>query len=95
MQVRSVEDIGGVIRDARLRHGLTQEDLAKDAGVTARWLRAIERGKPGAEIGLILRVISRLGIEINMSDPVRRPATTNFREDEFPDIDEILGGLTP
>lgn len=95
MLVRSPTDLGAAIRDGRKRRGWTQDDLAKRAGVTARWLRDVEHGKPTAEIGLVLRVLSHLGIELDLADPAGGPrpkpqAPSN--DDDFPDIDDIVGG---
>jgi hypothetical protein len=66
----------------------------QSAGVTARWLRDVEHGKPTAEIGLVLRVLSHLGIELDLSDlpdGPRRKRQTSSNDDDFPDIDDIVG----
>lgn len=91
MLVRSPTDLGAAIRDGRKRRGWTQDGLAKRAGVTARWLRDVEHGKPTAEIGLVLRVLSHLGIELDLSDGPRRKRQTSSNDDDFPDIDDIVG----
>jgi hypothetical protein len=51
-------------------------------GVSRLWINQIERGKPGASIGLVLRTLMVLGIELT---PGNAPATT-------PDIDAIVDG---
>ena len=61
MLIRTADDIGAAIFEARRRRRLTQVDLAAQAGVTSRGLREVEHGKPTAEIGLVLRVIAFLG----------------------------------
>ncbi len=93
MLVRSPTDLGAAIRDGRKRRGWTQDDLAKRAGVTARWLRDVEHGKSTAEIGLVFRVLSHLGIELDLADlsngPRLKPRAPSNDED-FPDIDDIV-----
>ena len=45
---------------------LTQSDLAKMMGVSRQWLVAIERGKPRAELGLILRGFNVLRMSVRL-----------------------------
>jgi HTH-type transcriptional regulator/antitoxin HipB len=97
MLVRSVEEIGMLIREARVRRNMTQINLAAKAGVTSRWLRDVEKGKPGAEIGLVFRILGYLGIEIDANDPTRRTdrktvSETSAYDGDFPSIDDIVSG---
>ena len=97
MLVRSADEIGALIRDARTRRSMTQIDLATKAGVTSRWLRDVEKGKSGAEIGLVLRILGYLGIELDATDPSRRIERKSRPEasvyaDLFPSIDDIVSG---
>jgi transcriptional regulator with XRE-family HTH domain len=45
---------------------MDQAALAKKAGTSRKWLVEVERGKPGAEIGLILRTLKSLEISIEV-----------------------------
>ena len=38
-----------------------QADLAARIGVSRLWINQIERGKPGASLGLVLRALDALG----------------------------------
>lgn len=61
--------LGRVIRETRRALGLTQPSLALSAGVGVRFLVDIEKGKPTAHIGKIMRVLATLGIELQLSPP--------------------------
>jgi len=43
---------------------MTQERAAGLSGVGIRFLSELERGKPTAELGKVLQVVARLGLEI-------------------------------
>lgn len=61
--------LGRLIRETRRALGLTQPKLALSAGVGVRFLVDIEKGKPTAQIGKIMRVLAALGIELQLSPP--------------------------
>lgn len=62
MRIRTPADLGALIRDRRTRLGLDQKSLALKVGVSRQWIVEVEKGKPRAEIGLLLRTIDALGI---------------------------------
>ena len=64
MRLRNARDVGALVRDRRRDGDLSQQALADEAGVSRRWLASLEAGKPGAEIGMVLRVLSTLGVEL-------------------------------
>lgn len=64
-----VAALGEVIRANRKAKGLTQQDLADLSGVSDRFLRELEKGKPSAEIGKVMGVLSTLGFEL---EPILR-----------------------
>ncbi len=61
--------LGRLLRETRRALGLTQPKLALSAGVGVRFLVDIEKGKPTAQIGKIMRVLAALGIELQLSPP--------------------------
>jgi len=65
-KVRNVGDIGGAIRAKRTAIGMRQEQLAALAGVGPRFLSEIENGKESAEVGKVLHVLHRLGLEVSI-----------------------------
>jgi HTH-type transcriptional regulator/antitoxin HipB len=65
MRIRTATDLGLVVRERRRALGLDQRTLAERAGVSRQWIVAIERGKAGAAIGLLLRVMGTLGLRLD------------------------------
>ena len=68
MNIRTPLEIGLLIRSRRRKLKLSQDALAKKVGVTRQWLIDIERGKSRAEIGLVLRTLSTLGLVLSVDD---------------------------
>jgi len=63
--VDSPSHLGGVVRDARARCGLTQAELARDAGVGRQWLVAFEAGdKESAPLDMVFRLLRTLGLSV-------------------------------
>jgi hypothetical protein len=63
-QVRTPEDLGRVVRSTRRESDADQIRAAGLAGVGVRFLGDLERGKPNLRLGLVLRVLDRLGLEV-------------------------------
>lgn len=70
--IRTVGDVAAVVRGRRADVGLSQTALAEQAGVSRQWLSALERGKASAEVGLVLRVLEVLDLELSTGE--RAPA---------------------
>jgi len=68
MRIRTAIDLGALIRDRRTALGLGQKELAEKIGVSRQWIVEIERGKPRAEISLVLRAVDALGIPLTVGD---------------------------
>ncbi|WP_158047680.1 helix-turn-helix transcriptional regulator [Skermanella pratensis] len=66
MLVRTAIEIGLVIRERRRSLGLDQGELAGLAGVSRQWIVEIEKGKPRAEIGLVLQTLNALGFGLSV-----------------------------
>lgn len=58
--------IGAAVRARRKSLGITQEDLASLAGVSARFLGELERGKPTIRLDSLLSVCAALGLTIGV-----------------------------
>src|SRR5579871_551423 len=68
MKVRTPFDFGSAIRDRRRRLKLGQDELAARVGVSRKWIIDVEKGKPRAEIGLVLRTLDALGLHLSLDD---------------------------
>ncbi|MGA7712030.1 MAG: helix-turn-helix domain-containing protein [Rhizomicrobium sp.] len=84
MSVRTPADLGAVIRENRKRLGLDQAELAKRVGVSRQWVIGIERGRARAELGLVLRALDALGLQLHAVQPNAKPKRCG------PDIDAIV-----
>src|SRR5437879_1011449 len=89
MRIRTPADLGAIIRDSRTKLRLGQKALADEIGVSREWIVDIEKGKPRAHIGLVLRALNALGIALEA-----RPEKANPNEppsaDTPADIDSIV-----
>ena len=92
MRIRTATDLGAFIRERRTRLGMDQITLAKKAGTSRKWLVEVEQGKPGAEIGLILRTLKSLEISIDLEADTS-VATPPPSKAKAPDINSVLDSL--
>jgi len=56
---------------------LSQSQLASQTGVSRKWLSEFERGKTAAELGLVLRLLNGLGLEIAITRGLPKSETAN------------------
>lgn len=66
MLVNNARELGVRLRDQRLELGLSQAALAKRIGVSRSWVVQAERGNAGAEIGLVLKALGALGLDLDI-----------------------------
>jgi HTH-type transcriptional regulator/antitoxin HipB len=83
MIVRTARDLGAAVRDARLRQGWTQAELADRIDVSRQWVISLERGKASAELGAALRAVAALGMVATLVEAPTR--VTGI------DLDRLLG----
>lgn len=88
MIIRTPAELGTLIRNRRQKLRLDQASLSKKVGVSRLWLNEIEKGKPRAEIGLVLRTLDALGITLTASTPDKK--TTPKADADTIDIDKII-----
>jgi HTH-type transcriptional regulator/antitoxin HipB len=84
--VRNLKDLGAVIRDRRRHLGLDQRALANRVGVSRQWIVEAEHGKPGASVGLILRTLDALGLNLSIEEARAGAADSSAT----PDIDAVV-----
>lgn len=75
MRIRTPREIGLLARERRKAVGLTQAQLAEHVGASREWVRQLESGKPGLELGLTLRAIGALGIVLNAEETPQPPSS--------------------
>lgn len=72
MRVRTIREVGLVVRTERKRQGLSLQALADRAGCTRQWIAALEGGGERLEVALVLRTLSALGIRLDALPPERQ-----------------------
>ncbi|MEX1164015.1 MAG: helix-turn-helix transcriptional regulator [Nitriliruptor sp.] len=94
MRVTVARDIGLAVRGRRRELSMSQADLAEKSGVSRKWLSEFEQGKPTAELGVLLRVLDALQMELTVA-PLSEgdPQTAGLSSKEHLDLDEILDEL--
>lgn len=65
--MNTVNEIRLAALSKRRALGLSQTQLAIQAGVSRKWLSEFERGKTAAELGLVLRLLNELGLKITVT----------------------------
>ena len=85
MLIRTPADLGAVIRDRRRQLKLDQAAFASRIGVSRQWVIQIEHGRPRAELGLVLRALDALDIQLDAS-----AGKPNRRRSGAVDIDDIV-----
>lgn len=63
-QIRTIGDLGAIIREERRAQGLTQTELAGFSGVGLTFISNLENGKQTAEVGKVLQVVETLGLDL-------------------------------
>jgi transcriptional regulator with XRE-family HTH domain len=56
--------VGGRLREARQGRDMTQDDVAREAGLTKSFVSAVERGETSPSIGSLYRLCEVLGVTI-------------------------------
>ena len=67
--IKSVPDLGLVIRSVRRTSKIRLDDLAATAGVSKQFASDVEHGKPTVQLGLVLKLLSELGVPLKLEIP--------------------------
>jgi HTH-type transcriptional regulator/antitoxin HipB len=74
MKIRNIKDLGAYLRARRSELRMDQATLAGKARTSRKWLIEVENGKPGAELGLVLRTLRALAVDLSADVPASKPA---------------------
>ncbi|MBI4936781.1 MAG: helix-turn-helix transcriptional regulator [Nitrosomonadales bacterium] len=67
--ISSVAELGQMVRAVQKESGLTQRDAAALCNVSLPFLNGLEQGKATAQIGKVLSVCNRFGIDVRLRLP--------------------------
>ena len=88
MIVRSVKDLGALVRDRRKFLGWSQSELASKIGVQRLWVSQFEAGKTTAHIGLVMRTLRALDLEAQIG--AAPPPGSGSANSGLVDLDALL-----
>ncbi|WP_049748312.1 helix-turn-helix domain-containing protein [Mycolicibacterium goodii] len=98
MQIKTMGDVGALVRSARTARGMTQAELAQRLHISRDWVVRLEKGHPRLEAQRVLDALRVVGVgleatvaEAQVSGPrkrtrkagVQRPAPTSKASDPF------------
>lgn len=61
------EEIGAVIRARRVKEKVTLEEMAALTGIGINTLSRLERGVGNTQLGVLLKVLDALGLEMSLA----------------------------
>lgn len=70
ISITSIRELGDTVRRVRKESGLTQRDAVALCNVSLPFLNGLEQGKVTAQIGKVLTVCQRFGIDVRLSLPM-------------------------
>ena len=77
---RNEQDIAAIVRTHRKKAGLSQEALAKMAGVGKSAVFDIEKGKESVQLDTLRKVLEVLNITMRFESPIIRDAERDARK---------------
>jgi HTH-type transcriptional regulator / antitoxin HipB len=77
MRIRTVPELGLIIRERRRKLGLGQRALAAKVGVSRQWIVEVEQGKARAAVGLVLRTLEALDLQVDVEAAGSAPPSTS------------------
>lgn len=89
MRIQTPDELGLAIRERRKQLNLDQRTLAEQVGVSRQWIIEIEHGKPGAELGLVLRTLRELNIQLDATSQTAT-AQPKRKRSAAPDLDAVV-----
>lgn len=71
MIIKSANEFGALVRSEQEKRRWNQSQLAERVGVSLPWISQFERGKPTAQIDLVLKTLKALNIPLWAGEPPR------------------------
>ncbi|MGV0806989.1 helix-turn-helix domain-containing protein [Mycolicibacterium setense] len=69
MQVKTMGDVGALVRSARTARGMTQAELAEQLRMSRDWIVRLEKGHPRLEAQRVLDALRVVGVSLEANLP--------------------------
>ncbi|MFV8170914.1 helix-turn-helix domain-containing protein [Mycolicibacterium peregrinum] len=69
MQVKTMGDVGALVRAARTARGMTQAELAEQLRMSRDWVVRLEKGHPRLEAQRVLDALRVVGVSLEATAP--------------------------
>jgi HTH-type transcriptional regulator / antitoxin HipB len=93
--VRTATELGLAIRSRRRELSLDQAELARRIGATRQWVIDIEKGKPRAEVELVMRALHALDLTLRVDADTHTQDSSSMqrRGHSVPSIENVFARL--
>lgn len=68
MRIKTIRELGQLIRSARRKKNLTQAVFATQVGVSRKWVVDVESGERTSDLSLVLRAMNALGLILDVRE---------------------------
>jgi transcriptional regulator with XRE-family HTH domain len=92
MQVKTMSDLGALVRSARTARGMTQADLAAQLRMSRDWVVRLEKGHPRLEAQRVLDALRVVGVGLDATLPEVSPNVPQKSKPTFSDPFDTLFG---
>jgi transcriptional regulator with XRE-family HTH domain len=79
MHVKTMGDLGALVRSARTARGMTQADLAGQLRTSRDWVVRLEKGHPRLEAQRVLDALRVVGVSLEATAPKTLPSAVGKR----------------
>lgn len=88
MQLNTLQDLANAVRALRREKGLTQQELARRAGLSRQWLAGLENGTANPSWDVVLRLAAALDADVTFHSRAATPDHSERRPGV--DLDQLL-----
>lgn len=76
VKLQTPSDLARIVKNARVKRNLTQQDVAEAVGITRQSLARLEQGNGGTSFDTVLLILDHLGIQIATATDQHTSAST-------------------
>ncbi|MFD2839731.1 helix-turn-helix transcriptional regulator [Populibacterium corticicola] len=95
MRIQTPADLARTVKTQRQAQDLTQQEVADAVGITRQSLARIERGHGGTSFDTILRILEKLGVQLEATPQESRGTITAASGHNSDTLREVADALRP